>query len=408
MPKDPAESIFEYLTTKNPKINRVDNYTKTLTNGRNWLVPKRILPWEDFNFTTLEKIFKGKLMEELRRGNRNLRYPFPKLDPFTECIETGEDTTTTIMTRWTRPMIQIALQAVDDVFSHVSWVASSRVKAAQSRPTTSEPEESPSRVPPSRKIKPIQGSSRRKITSRSIPDGGGATPGKQENRLPCEIKPGCYWTSSKLINGELADESGQWRRHPSGCRDAAPLLQIFNYCVKCEARYGFLITSKEVLAVRIRPKEVPLNPDSEDLIEQLHYQGLMEYKAISWDNHSTGDDYKELTISLAVWFLCILAGQDHRPQWNYCALADETLAGKAQSGDVQDTQSLTQASNVDSEDGDLATSSFTTQDTQSTGINHSFTSDGIGIPTPRRVRKRTRAREPPKEENIKKRRVTKV
>lgn len=81
---------------------------------------------------------------------------------------------------------------------------------------------------------------------------------------------------------------------------------------------------------------------SKNLIEQLHDNGVMEYKAISWDNHRSGDNFRDLTINLAVWFLCILAGNDHRPQWEYGPLAEESLASKTNGN----TQSLTQVNTL--------------------------------------------------------------
>ncbi|KAI2469973.1 hypothetical protein F4781DRAFT_392443 [Annulohypoxylon bovei var. microspora] len=363
MPEDPAESIFEYLTVKNPDLTYVDNYTTTLTNSKRFLVPKKVLPWEDFNYETLENIFGGRLMEELRRSNRQLQYPAPKLDPFTECVDSGEDTTYDILVRWTRPMVQTALRVVENIFSPVLWVATSRTKTPQSHSTTSKPEENPSPFPRKRKGNISVRSSSIRAKSRPNPDGGAISSNsqasastassnldlseKQGNRLPCEVKPGSQWTSHKLRNGELVDHSGRWRPNQSGDRDAAPLLQIFNYCVKCGARYGFLVTSKEVLVVRVRPVEVPSNPENENLTDKLYYKGAMEYKAIPWENHSAEDGYRELTINLAIWFLCILAGNDHRPRWEYGPLAEEILASKVRSSNVnedtqEDTQSLTQ------------------------------------------------------------------
>ncbi|XDG09644.1 hypothetical protein ABKA04_009259 [Annulohypoxylon sp. FPYF3050] len=278
MPQGPAESILEFLTTENPHIVHVEDYTRPITTGKNFVVPKKVLPWDDFNFETLERIFGGKVMSELCRGNRDLWYPHPELDPFTEGIDTGEDTVNDILVRWTRPMVRTALKAVEGVFNHVLWVAKSRTKAPKSGPATGKPNEEPTRVPPKRKCKPTKRSSSVKAKSNPRPDGAGIdsrsqsnlskgnfelNSEKQDNRLPCEIKPGSYWTSYKLLSGELVDESGEWRENQYGCRDAAPLLQIFDYCVKYEARYGFLITSKEVLVVRVRPSEIESNRDYE-------------------------------------------------------------------------------------------------------------------------------------------------
>ncbi len=53
----------------------------------------------------------------------------------------------------------------------------------------------------------------------------------------------------------------------------------------------------------------------------------MEYVSIPWDNHRSGepDEYEELTVNLALWFIHILAGNHPKVAWDYVDLASEKL-----------------------------------------------------------------------------------
>lgn len=137
MAYDTATTIFEYLTAKNPDLVYLDQKHATLTKNPHWFKPTHVRPWEEFSFQTIEGLFGGKLMEECHR-ERVLIYPLPRLDPETECVENGEDSTRDILTRWTRVMVNVALHEIVDAFDPVFWVPTSRADTDRVTPATNE------------------------------------------------------------------------------------------------------------------------------------------------------------------------------------------------------------------------------------------------------------------------------
>lgn len=63
------------------------------------------------------------------------------------------------------------------------------------------------------------------------------------------------------------------------------------------------------------------------MIDHLKRNGVMEYVSIPWDNTKTGkSNYSQgLTINLSLWFIHILAGNEHEVAWEYGELRNETL-----------------------------------------------------------------------------------
>ncbi|KAJ2998143.1 hypothetical protein NUW58_g422 [Xylaria curta] len=396
-----ATSIFEYLTCKNPDLKHKDLTKTSLSRDDSWKAPERVIPWEEFNFQTMMEMFDGRLKTELMRNDRELDYPAPKISLRTEGTVSGEDTTINILTRWNKPIVTAALEAVDKAFHPVFWIPPSLAKSSPiSKPETQpdavkESEKSPPQPP--RKCKARGSSVHSASRSKSRPpqpDGAGmhvpdhansATSQHRQqddtepiNRLACEIKPGSMWTSSPLLDGELVDEHGKWLPKKSKSRAAWPLVQVYNYCVRLGTRYGFLITSREILAVRIGPPlesrsldstEPSQNRMGKSLSDLLFYYGVMEYVAVPWSNCRTKGKYENLTINLTLWVLCILAGQDYRPDWNYKTLLEEPLVISEQRGrgggrtqSTLDRQESEPVSSDASEDSDEETEPNTSED----------------------------------------------
>ncbi|RYP52972.1 hypothetical protein DL768_001966 [Monosporascus sp. mg162] len=316
-----VSSIFEYLTAKNPDLAHENLMDSTLTRDLRWRSPKQVKPWKEFSFPTIEKIFGGRLEKELMRGERQLDYPAPKINRRREGTVSGEDTMNVILDRWTAPMVTAALEAVDDVFHPVFWVSTSRASHSSTPLSLSSEVRERSQGPPerARKSREKASGSRSRSRSRPKPDGAGisfthpsdglkadetqTSNTKPDNRLACEVKPGSMWTSEKLLHGELVDDDGNWLPQKAKSREASPLVQIYNYCVDLNVRYGFLITSKEILAIRIgAPPEAepPRSKTCEDRDKQLRdilfYHGVMEYAVSSFRSESDVVDNRSIGI----------------------------------------------------------------------------------------------------------------
>lgn len=95
------------------------------------------------------------------------------------------------------------------------------------------------------------------------------------------------------------------------------IRQIYTYCITANARYGFLITDQELLAIRISwlesaGKTLPKTTREEE-VKRRQRKGNLEYKAIPWTNDGSDSSSSThgLTINLALWWLHMMAAIGH-------------------------------------------------------------------------------------------------
>lgn len=301
-----ASSIFEYLTSKNPTVNHDSDgkLSKNNTTSRKWLRPRQLREWDEFSYDTMERAFRGEIMRECHLG-RELIYPPNR--PKEVLQERGENSARGIAALWTQQLLEQALSAVASTLNPVYYVAGDLSEV-------------------------VKGSSR----SSFYPDGASVTPSELNspstatNRLPSDIKPALKWESAVMLKSLLNDD-GHWKPGKAMDNIAAPIRQLYTYCVRCNARYGFLLTSKEVFLIRIRPlpEYVEDNVEGARLKQAMRNYGLVEYKSIPWDKHRDGEgesEFQELTISLSLWFIHVLAGSNHELQWKYDPLGEDEKA----------------------------------------------------------------------------------
>ncbi|PWY80833.1 hypothetical protein BO94DRAFT_548130 [Aspergillus sclerotioniger CBS 115572] len=102
------------------------------------------------------------------------------------------------------------------------------------------------------------------------------------NRLPGEIKPSYTWSTALNILG------------PGRKFEFKQVLSQLNWYMKQhQAKYGFLLTDRELVAVK-----------------RLDGQGKLELSgSIPWDIHGS-EDQPRLTVLLALWYLGMLAAND--------------------------------------------------------------------------------------------------
>jgi len=84
-------------------------------------------------------------------------------------------------------------------------------------------------------------------------------------------------------------------------------MQVYTYCVKANARYGYIITDKEFVVLRIRPNEnaeKTKGPRTYTPKEVTESDGIPEYTSISWES---GD---QLLVNLALRRLHLLAASN--------------------------------------------------------------------------------------------------
>lgn len=383
----PATSIFEYLTHENPRLSELGP-SSTQSRNEQWYTPKKVEKWKDFDFSTMKKVFGGKLWKECRASRSpGIMYP---LDLLPEELLHGTDMEKKgdrILNAWTVRVVNNALDMVRKPLNPVIWVAGSRkrygVRQVASVDGSDEPgaalEEEPEparrrgdnqqaaqqpysfRRNPRRTEKAQPGSTKRSRSSSSaapgpaskkmrsfVPDGGGIRILDEEpsdDRLPSDVKGN--WASREVTrrNGRYINRKGYWRDGMNLEDQARPLRQIYTYCVEANARYGFIITCGEVFLVRISPLGRATTEEEEGVSEVevvqdwMTQHGRLEYKSIRWGMHRNAeqkslDDFQELTVNLSLWFLFILAGNSSQIEWDYKPLEDECLAcAREASGD---------------------------------------------------------------------------
>lgn len=235
--KESANSIFEFLTRKNPKVEYPAPNSKTLTSQRYYLCPKELRVWEDFSFSTLETIYGGKLIEAARRKGRS-SLCYPRVSAI-DCVVDDEPTTTCLLTTWNRSIVNAALEedSVLSLFHPCIW----RAKTGQNNPTES---------------------SAKKDTDRLKPDGGAVSscatcrgprnPSLVPERFPKDYKTASKWKSSPFLGEALID--GKWKIGEIQKPEAMPIRQVYTYCVKRGCRYGCILTTAEAFIFRIKPQ----------------------------------------------------------------------------------------------------------------------------------------------------------
>lgn len=142
---------------------------------------------------------------------------------------------------------------------------------------------------------------------------------KNSNILPGDTKLSKKWSSDDIERGYCEN------RWTASCDWFSPLKQIYTYCVRANARYGYLITDKELVVLRITPTdELDSQSDLDNLDSQESFRsldstpasrardaGILEYKAIPWqtDENTTSNNSNSeaMTVNLALWWLHIMA-----------------------------------------------------------------------------------------------------
>lgn len=118
-----AQSVLEYLTSKNPIITPVKNPKTANTNHPSYHKPVALRPWNEFSYATLETIFGGDLIREARKRQPRDRLPYyPHLDQSVTSLTKGHPSTVDILNKWNNPIVVAALRAVED-FQPCIWVS---------------------------------------------------------------------------------------------------------------------------------------------------------------------------------------------------------------------------------------------------------------------------------------------
>ncbi len=331
---DAKKSVLDYLRLDNPVVSAVhyhkDDYPQESrvksanTSNIRYLRPKYIKQWDDFDFRSLEAIYGGQLREALARESIDFtdHSAIPRL-PFRE-IHDG-NSLEALLIKWNQSVVSDALK-----------MTQSRMGAGQSHD----------------QIYMVRGGQANRLLQ-FAPDWAGvprsdSSPCRPHSILPGDTKVGWKWSSHKIQTGDTEDIwlEDDWLE---------PIKQIYTYCHALEARYGYIITEKELVVVRVRPSSpedmrtpvdsqdsvlsfpspkktkkatssTPLNCSAKNPIEALRREGTLEFKAIPWtsDAAKANTSDNSLTVNLALWWLHMMALESHGIDYWYPPLAETT------------------------------------------------------------------------------------
>jgi len=285
-PSRTSVPLSEYLRHRNPVLNfAIDQDSKDKSKNNTTVIPLRInydtILWEDFNYQTLVTMYDGFLKSALDHSFESHDLPpFSQIDEFPFCNLSDEDSLECVLIRSTHPTVSRALCLAQqwwrlscDNWNHTDIYMARGGQAAILYDDLG------------KRMQPDWAGVKAKFSDRSR---GGAFTCGCRNVLPGDTKISGKWTSEKIESRNKFETSNS----------SMPLNQLFKYCVCANARYGYLITDRELVVFRFsKPSE----------------KYLVEYRSIPWSLDSPKIIHDErlydtgLSVNLALWWLHILA-----------------------------------------------------------------------------------------------------
>ena len=320
-------SLFDYLTSPNPVLDNrhCPRGPNSRTSKAVWRFPRVIEPWKDFNLASLTSIYGG-IFQNVVHQHFDL-IDFSRIPEFPFCQVADEDSLEALLIKWNQSVVSEALLASQDKLGD-AW------------------------PPPN--ILMARGGQANYPGSNSAyrPDWGGLqlTVAQEEkglkspNLLPGDTKLSSKWTSRELadIDKESEDESKKPRsiniQKVMGTDWARPIRQVFTYCLVANVRYGFIITDRELVVLRISAVDqnsAEATDESQGSLDSAPdatptkspKAGKMQYKVIPWstENANMGRAPGKLTINLALWWLHMLAAENSKIHRLYTPLSEMVL-----------------------------------------------------------------------------------
>ena len=324
-----TQPLGDYLRRENPTLVCGPCRPGSNTTSRivEYLIPDHIKDWTDFQFKSLRSIYGGVLNQVLESEFLCQDFSAIPQKPFREIHD--EQSLESLLTKWNHSVVSEALsKAQEYLYTNHSNMTIYMARGGQSHFLQLAKEK---RFPDWAGIQPA--------VSRADAQG---TTISSINILPGDTKVSKKWLSDDIVDGPLDTDytPDNWQR---------PLKQVYTYCVRANARYGYIITDKELVVIRIGPSTLEKSPTSTqessqgfglvhaipDITEDESSQGcfeydegndyalpkqilnkmkrdggILEYKAIPWSNDNGGKPRRaqdSMTVNLALWWLHMMA-----------------------------------------------------------------------------------------------------
>ena len=305
MPVRP-QSLLNYLQAPNPRVTDdacINGPVENSNSSRqHYMYPRHVVSWEDFTYDTLTMFSEGRLKNVLMESYTLNDYSDIPEVPFRRICD--ENSLDAFLIKWNQSIVTEALSKaqadLSPLQSHVYMVRGGQAE------------------PPYPRWKPDWAS------VRHLPSYPGD---KQKSLLLGDTKLGKKWSSAKIrqLGPEESVDSIGWMK---------PITQIFKYCILNQTRYGYIISDRELVVIRVRfhpeadsqtsQMTVDSNADPsvigrDAIIARARRNGYVEYKAIPWNTTS------RLTINLALWWLHLMAAGNLDIEENYKPLESTNL-----------------------------------------------------------------------------------
>ena len=322
-------SLINFLKQPNPKVCSEYAWEGSNTRSANsaWKKPDHIRKWEDFEYTEVSAIFGDLLKREI---DQQKLPDFGKELPFHLTEIRDEDSLEALLVRWNNAVVSTALS-----------VAQRGDRSADSDPSVRSDEIFMARGGQGWIPNTVMG------TKALRPDWAGIQANKIEHVMVNRQKRTSY---KNVLPGD-SKLSTKWK---SELYEANPYIeafndpfkQIFTYCKRADARYGYLLTQEELVVVRVSREDGSKGNDRtedsrsattsaqnqrgllksnirkglkkmemrlpvgmrNDKVEE-GFETILEYKRIGWEVDSNKAP-NELTVNLALWCLHMMAKRD--------------------------------------------------------------------------------------------------
>ena len=317
-----GRKLLDYLTLPNPRLNcKSPDGGNTTTTTRFTLrtFPKAIWQWEDFGVSSVDAAYGGALKATLNRayllGDHSNIPGFPHREIW------DEDSLEGLLILWNWRVVSDALAAAQqDIWEDPSREAIYMVRGGQAF-NPGNGIKKPKTIDPTRKKRVLKGQQPpqppqppQPQQSRPLrPDWAGLrrlhderenlkrTRKKPNNILPGDTKVSSKWKSSQIEIGTLESRpTKDWFK---------PIGQLYGYCFQAKARYGYVITDEELVAMRFDFEDPTVGPEKNG--ESRDALTTLFFKAIPWNDQSltAGPNGEALTVNLALWLLYLAAAR---------------------------------------------------------------------------------------------------
>jgi hypothetical protein len=259
-------------------------------------MPSNIISWQDFNYQTLIKSL-GKVLQ-LQVQPLDFSRHFDEVTEFT-----AEHSLECFLNKWTRTIVSFSLSAAQKQHAQFD---ETHIRMIQGCDAT---------VPGIDDSTAVRYGTQK---SRLLPDWAGIMGNISEgvrpnNMLPGDTKLSYKWESKHIIPGAIhkSDETPKW---------LWPIMQVLTYCRNSHSRYGYIITDKELVVIRVKELvDMSESFNSESGIDAYD----IEFASIKYKSMDTGRSNDQLTFNMALWWLHLLAAKDNSIQQVYGALDQE-------------------------------------------------------------------------------------